>query len=534
MLTDFIKMIYDERMLYISKVEEISAEINNLSGTFSKVAADTPYSTFKKAMYYCTDIKSNPMFLAKAQSCLSIPTEMILIHYMMRQFLFETGMMKINTNAETYTLESEFPSGLRFSWNIPVLFFPVLISYIRASSFAKKTSNHIQDFFNNIHGYLNNISLDRLKAYKKDVSESSLRDMFHNWVTAFFKEKYFQNLNSLYTDCGTSTYIQDIRKATSQLTYLILYCPLCSDTVPQYLIELLLNYKKTLTCAISSNDGKNINVLCEHEYPYILEYERSSVEFMANEFSWKINKFYNFLNEYFLDENNHNKRSNYPLSIHDYAKFEDCYKRQLSQVDKHDSIVYEIEFIYDRIHQDVLKYSLELHNRLKIKTQSEKKRINDISDRFVNAYTNFINASNKLLSQIEKSSDQHPERYSTDLRQINLDTYKEKITTISNELYDSIKKYFGTHPSYITFHSQGAIFEYQPISFPIYESDIIRIIHLLAKQTSVLTDEYIISSLKSMNYQLPIYSAASFMSFLKDFKNILSRICNITDQTLDL
>lgn len=524
---------------YSTKNANIKSALNNLTDASSNTD-DAMFSVFQKAMYYCNDIKSNTAFIHKAQLRLGIPTNLILIHNMMNQFLIDNNMMQICCENRS-DINSKYTSDIRFKWKISNLFMPILVSYILAASNIKDTTKFNTYFFKTFHNTLDKVSLSILGNDINPSTQCAIRKMYHDWVTQYFKEKFFQKLSSLYKKyCHTDEQAKDFDTATSRITNLLMYCPSDSENVVEFLVIILSDYEKKLDQALSNNTFKVKNPLYEYEVPYILSSEHYALYYMETEFRWRINKFFIFLTKYYQNtkqpqqKEQEDQQRKYPLSINNYEEFKQHFEKRLINIDKTNSIYYDISFMYYRIHEEIKNDSPEFYNCLSTTPHEREKRVQDIAKIFSEKYSKFMQTSRSLLKIIEQSSSAHPEKYSKDLMHANLTIYKNDLMQLSDNLHDSLKKYLINHPSCITYHSPGALFECQPIAFPIYESDIIRIIHLLARQTSVLTDEYIISSLKSMNYQLPIYSAASFMSFLKDFKNILSKIYNITDQTPDL
>lgn len=494
------------------------------TGIMSKNTVYKWLKIFKRCLYYCSSILSNPMFLDLAKDELHVSTDLIYIHALMYKFVCkEHAYIKFSP----LTCIEQKNENLKFTWKVPVNFMPYLASYISATSTMNKSSTTSffkkwQESFDDIIRYLRNVTEKECLINNHDLE--NINNASHNWINDHLAKGYFDILENIYTTyskCDEQKAV--IRNAILGLTFMIIDCKQTHLSIP-YAIKLLRTYKKRLDEKTSS--GKINKQSLVKYYPHDKTMMPVNMLKIVQNYSKSVFICIdNFLNFIVKRLRIYHVNTKYGISVKNYDIFEEqCYEYL------HQHIVPQINAVHDTLCSFALKLKDDLANTNNMEYANHVFQTSN-AEKYVDMYTDIINkyyinieeAIKTFLGYVKMASSKNPEKNSK--LKVDIDYFhllKMDLKEYQKQLEQKIEDTFNKLPPVINYPVPGYIKEFSYPAFTFYDKDILRIIKELSLISADTPDEKIICCLHN-NFKFPMKNE-DVVKFLLMHEEILSNL----------
>ncbi|WP_343083962.1 hypothetical protein [Blautia producta] len=526
-LNNFAETLKNETN-FIDTSNAICIQISQATG-YSESTVQSRLNEFKHAMFYSNCI-NNPLFIEKAKQALSLPDELLFIHYKMRTFLINNGFMQISNSPKgssdklsdgylnlLYNPSSDSTPFLSFTWKIPNIFFPIFTGYVLATTTHKTQIPSATLFFDNIVNYL---------------ADYPYLDSYNAWLDGYLGKCLFCNIETLY-DRFSKTPLQKKLLHDSIFPLMELFS-LPSPEHPAYIINfvnlLLDDYTKQLDKAVDTNDTKStdLDFLYFSTKPFHAEAEDSILNDLLNSFNNTICNLRQINNEFIKDAER--KHPEYPLSIQNLNKFNKRYDDLIHsfsinviQCNTNSPVqTWLQQYLYQSYNN--LYYSNEVQylsrqNKLILNYQQREKHLTALDTIFSQQYKELEKSCKSFRQKVERSSDDDPTRFmDKDLKEYDYSIFDKKLTEIDEVLHKNINTKFNSLPSFINTREISPVEKWGYYTFD--KNTVIRILRILLKTNESPSDTYIETIFSKYEYLFPLKT--STLLLLLDFHELLN------------
>lgn len=264
--------------LIFKEQNEIINEITTISDLTEKTA--------KKRLDNFNDIlqigSDNPAFTVLCDKP-EIPKELWPICRKMAHFVLSERYIVIGN--KTHSRETEI-HYIEYYYEIPLLFMPVLISFVNAIQKKRPGKNPVASFFENMDVSLTEYSTTYTSEKYSCGSTEILIDIYKDWTTTYLGRSYFIHLEELLNECAESQYQREhLLNATMQLTAMaappISYHRKPSEQDMAKLDRLLTKFKANVAEEIKKR--QSIDSLYANQEVVHLNSERTCIDDICNQ-----------------------------------------------------------------------------------------------------------------------------------------------------------------------------------------------------------------------------------------------------------
>lgn len=394
----------------IKEREEIIATINTTANRYSNKTTTIWLNDFHdllKAIGF-----NNPMLISSYCDRLKIPKEIWPICCKMIHFILSNGYITICNESESKKMKD---SHIKYNYEIPLLFMPILMSFIETIRAKRTEKTPISSFFKQMDTLLKKYPYEDISKKYSCIHKEILTEVYNEWMLTYLGQNFFIHFEELLIECAKSerqkSILQDalgglIAEAAPPIMYNI-----PSETDMIRLDYLLIKYKDDLKKEINKKLEKkqNIDSLYEYCQPYKLSGEESYLSEICNQFSNNVNTLSSKIKKFISQE--HKPGSLYIIAIDDLKKldiFEEKVKRFLNNTQT--KIAENIQNYYYRLEQpkteeDEFLQKLYKSNILFFNKENNNCKIEKLSIIFNHAMEEISNITEKFFKNVRRASD---------------------------------------------------------------------------------------------------------------------------------
>ena len=406
------------RLLHSSIESPMITEQKEIIDTIMTVANLSSKKTAKKRLDSFHDVlrtgSDNPAFAVLCNK-LDVPEELLPIYRKMAHFVLFERYVTIKNKKNSREMEI---NEIKFLYKVPLLFMPILISFIDAMHKNKPEKNLVASFF----GYMD---VNLAEHSTKDITEKyscgsteSLIDIYKDWTTTYLGKNYFIHLEELFNECAKSQYQRNhLQNATLQLTAMaappISFRKIPSEQDIAELDRLLTEYKTRLT---DRQERQGIDSLYMNQEAVYLESERACINDACMQFKKALKGPAAKIKDFIIQ--NHKSSSLYKIAIRDFDRLA-ILEKQVSESlsDAQTEIISTIENYYTKLaepkkYEDVTLQSLYDSKKLIMNKKNTLHKKNTLKRTFDNAFEEVSWNLKDFFKDVRDASGNNASRFS--------------------------------------------------------------------------------------------------------------------------
>lgn len=354
---------------------------------------------------------SNPYFYIKiCRNDLGIPEELWDICRKMAHFVLSENYFIIRTSQISQKHEMEHSE---WDYEIPLLFMPVLFSFIKAIQKVRikpeKNPDHtpVFTFFAHLDKSLSECPFEDILKNYSCKNRTSLMEVYREWINTYLGRKFFIHYEEFFNECAKSQHERKLLyDATAQLTNMaaptIGYNKVPSELDMGELDRRLVEYKDALKKAL-----ENGNPLFDR-VSYILTSETTCLKEICVQFQASMQQLSSKIQKYIIRE--HKPDSLYKIAVKNPDNLE-VFENQIANYmnDIKAKIIGEIQNYYmnlvpSKTSKDVALQKLYDSNILFFEYENNKHKMDRLSFIFQQTLEDISKNMKKFFNNVKKSS----------------------------------------------------------------------------------------------------------------------------------
>lgn len=304
----------------IKEKKEIFEATNKASDTYTEKTASNllnNFSTLLSAM-----ASGNLYYIEQCQKNFNISEELLEICRKMTHFLLSEHYFIISNKQNS---KGTVNGHINWDYEIPSLFMPILISFMKAimKQKAKKGQEQkpVTSFFENMDKSLLKYPFENILEKYSYMCRENLIEIYKDWINIYLGRSYFIHLEELFDECAKTQQERCIlHDVTNQLTAMaapvIRFNQVPSEQTITELDQRLIKYKNALKNKLEEVNikGHDSNLLYDHT-PYILQSEKNCIREAKEQFKEILQQLSSDIEEFIIQY--HKPNSLYKIAVTD-------------------------------------------------------------------------------------------------------------------------------------------------------------------------------------------------------------------------
>lgn len=482
---------------YVITKSEIYNYLMDIGIFYSLNTALNKLKKTEKLLYSSYLSYINPVFTSTNHSSSSNADLMSNIHYLMFRFLQEKSYGRIrSTKAEelSYYSDNNNPS---FSWKIPFVFMPFLITYIISCSTRKGTSLTPVIFFDNMKKYFPRV-LDHSQKYISEKLSGNMISIFNQWTENYLGKSFFLNLCVLLSKFQDVSHKMSVYNGIQPIINLLMFAPLSPNPIPFYANLILENYCKNIY-------EQDKDKLFPHLIPWQINGEPEFICSLTREIIYKTELIRDTLPV--LLKKHHTDGSIYELAVDNYEDFMNDLSSIYNDIHKLDSdtIKNKLWDFFNLSNTNKTVVSAVFCNSLSISISNEEKHVEKFTEILSGYIDDIISEVDKFMKLVKQTSSSHPEKYKkTNTKQDNYDSLKIYINRKKEACITNITEHIQKLPAPFYYHDNGLINQNGFSSTFFSEHDILKILAIIIPEEKSGAPEYMQKLIQTQKISFPL------------------------------